>query len=152
MKLTTPFAVFTLFAATHALPNPNGLLNSDPDSNHLRFPIPPSMTVQEGSSKCGDQAQLSCCNKAAYAGDTTKVSDGIASGLLSNLIGGGSGADGLGLFSQCSKVNVRLLISPGDILNKQCKQTVACCANSGHSASHDLIGASLPCVALGSIL
>jgi hypothetical protein len=69
--------------------------------------VPDGMTVEQGSSKCGDQAQLSCCNEADYAGDTTKVADGLAAGLLSNLIGGGSSADGLGLFSQCSKLNVR---------------------------------------------
>jgi hypothetical protein len=89
-----------LTGMTTALPSTSGL-------NQIRFPVPDGMTVEQGSSKCGDQAQLSCCNEADYAGDTTKVADGLAAGLLSNLIGGGSSADGLGLFSQCSKLNVR---------------------------------------------
>ncbi|KAL3457556.1 hypothetical protein BJX64DRAFT_295853 [Aspergillus heterothallicus] len=144
MKFTTAFGFLSLLAAASALPSA-GL-------NPIRFTVPDDMTIEQGSSKCGDQAQLSCCNEADYAGDTTKVADGIAAGLLSNLIGGGSGADGVGLFSQCSKLNVRLLISPGDILNQQCKQNIVCCANSEHSASHNLVGASLPCVALGSLV
>ncbi|KAL4871851.1 hypothetical protein BDV12DRAFT_194001 [Aspergillus spectabilis] len=143
MKFAITLAILTFLASSNALPSP--------ETNQVRFPIPNTMTIEEGSSKCGDQAELSCCNKATYAGDTTKVSDGIAAGLLSNLIGGGSGVDGLGLFSQCSKLNVRALIGVGDILNRQCKQNIACCAKR-HEASHNLIGASLPCVALGSIL
>ncbi|KAL3451152.1 hypothetical protein BJX65DRAFT_321874 [Aspergillus insuetus] len=147
MKLATALPLLPLLLAgiTTALPSSTGL-------NQIRFPVPDDMTIEQGSSKCGDQAQLSCCNEADYAGDTTKVADGIAAGLLSNLIGGGSGADGLGLFSQCSKLNVRLLISPGDILNRKCKQNIVCCAKSEHSASHDLVGASLPCIALGSLV
>ncbi|CEL04252.1 Putative Rodlet peptide (Fragment) [Aspergillus calidoustus] len=118
-------------------------------------PMPSSLATvlaTRASDKCGDQAQLSCCNKATYAGDTTEVADGILAGALSNLIGAGSGAEGLGLFDQCSKLDVALLIGVQDLINQQCKQNIACCQNSGSSADGDLIGVGLPCIALGSIL
>lgn len=81
--------------------SPNGLRGRDTDA--IRWHVPHSMTVQEAQSKCGDQAQLSCCNKATYAGDTTDLN----AGALSNLLGAGSGAQGLGLFDQCSKLDVQ---------------------------------------------
>ncbi|KAL4983396.1 hypothetical protein BDW68DRAFT_191375 [Aspergillus falconensis] len=108
-----------------------------------KFPVPDSVTVAEGSTKCGDQAQLSCCNYVKYGGDTTVVAEGIAAGLLSDLLGAGSAADGLGAFN---------VIGVEDILNQHCKQNIACCAKSGGSADGDLVGATLPCIALGSIL
>ncbi|KAK9850223.1 hypothetical protein MYU51_012629 [Penicillium brevicompactum] len=120
-----------------------------------RFPVPGDLTVKQAQSKCGDQAQLSCCNKAVYAGDTTDVNSGILGGTLSNLIGAGSGASGAGIFDQCSKLDAQIpiiAISVQDIVNQKCKQNIACCANSGSNADNDLIGAGLPCVALGSIL
>ncbi|CAL5869918.1 uncharacterized protein PFLUO_LOCUS4151 [Penicillium psychrofluorescens] len=113
----------------------------------IRFPIPDSMTVKQAQAKCGDQAQLSCCNKATYAGDTTDIDSGMLGGVLSNLIGSGSGADGLGLFEQCSTL---LPVIP--IISEQCKQNIACCQNSPSSANGDLIGLGLPCVALGALL
>ena len=73
----------------------------------VRWHVPTGMTVKEAQSKCGDQAQLSCCNKATYAGDTTDVNSGLGGGLLSNLIGSGSGADGVGIFDQCSKLDAQ---------------------------------------------
>ncbi|CAG8932155.1 unnamed protein product [Penicillium salamii] len=120
-----------------------------------RFPVPGDLTVKQAQSKCGDQAQLSCCNVATYAGDTTDVNSGLLGGTLSNLIGAGSGAKGLGVFDQCSKLDVQVPIigvAVQDLLNQRCKQNIACCANSPSTASEDLIGAGLPCVALGSIL
>ncbi|KAJ5134682.1 hypothetical protein N7448_000300 [Penicillium atrosanguineum] len=126
------------------------------NSADVRFKVPKGMTVKEAQSKCGDQAQLSCCNKAVYAGDTTDVNSGIGAGLLSNLIGTGSGADGAGIFDQCSKLDVQIPILIAvpiqDLLDQRCKQNVACCASSPSTASSDLVGAGLPCVALGSIL
>ncbi|KAJ5979258.1 Hydrophobin, partial [Penicillium viridicatum] len=126
----------------------------EPGPQQCPFPVPSSMTVEQGQAKCGDQAQLSCCNKATYAGDTTDVNSGALGGLLSHLIGSGSGATGLGLFDQCSKLDARigLLVSAQDILNQHCKQNVACCANSPSNAGHNVIGAGLPCISLGSIL
>ncbi|KAL2797809.1 hypothetical protein BJX66DRAFT_82910 [Aspergillus keveii] len=146
MKFTTAITALTLFAAASAFPN-RGDAQKD-----IKFPVPDGMTVKEGSSKCGDQAQLSCCNKAKYGADTTVVADGLAAGLLSNLLGAGSAAEGLGAFTECSKLDISLLIGVEDILNQQCKQNIACCANSPGSADGDLIGATLPCIALGSVL
>ncbi|KAL3433212.1 fungal hydrophobin [Aspergillus tetrazonus] len=146
MKFAAALAVVFLFGTTHAIPNPPAQAQ-ELEQQRVRFLVPDNVTVKQGSSKCGDQAQLSCCNKAEYAGDTTKVTSGPLSGLL----GSGSGAEGLGLFSQCSKLDVALLLAE-DILNQQCKQNIVCCANDEHSADNDLIGVSLPCIALGSLL
>ncbi|OJI98322.1 hypothetical protein ASPVEDRAFT_68938 [Aspergillus versicolor CBS 583.65] len=134
MKLTAATAIFSLFAAASA----NG-----PSSNDI--------TVKEASSKCGDKAQLSCCNDVDYVGDTTTIQKGVASGLLSGLLGQGSGAQGIGAFTGCSKIDVAALIGVQDILNKECQQNIACCDTSGAEANGDLIGAALPCVALGSV-
>jgi len=89
-----------------ALPAETGLQNQE-GGHHVRFPVPGGMTVKEAQSKCGDQAQLSCCNRATYARDTTDINSGIGGGLLSNLIGTGSGAEGAGIFDQCSKLDVQ---------------------------------------------
>ncbi|KAL4911350.1 hypothetical protein BDW74DRAFT_164873 [Aspergillus multicolor] len=127
----------------------NGVANKG--NSDVRFPVPDGMTVKQASDKCGDQAQLSCCNKATYAGDTTNVNDGLLAGLLSNLLGAGSGAEGLGLFEECSKVDVPI-IAVNDILNKKCEQNIACCQDTDSDASGDLIGVALPCIALGALL
>lgn len=103
MKPSTLLTV--LFAAsTTALPSP-----AASDSDPVRFPVPDNLTVEQGSAKCGDKAQLSCCNKAQYSGDTTEASSGVAAGALNDLLGGAGAAQGLGLFSQCSKLNVRCM-------------------------------------------
>jgi hypothetical protein len=49
-------------------------------------------------------------------------------------------------------VPILIAVPLQDILDQRCKQNVACCANSPSTASNDLVGAGLPCVALGSIL
>jgi hypothetical protein len=108
-------AVLGLAATVAALPpvgpsaggvgNANGVGNKG--NTNVKFPVPENMTVKQAQAKCGDQAQLSCCNKATYAGDTTDVNSGMLGGALSNLIGAGSGADGLGLFDQCSKLDLQ---------------------------------------------
>lgn len=85
----------------------NGLRSQHEHQDGIRWHVPNGMTVKEAQSKCGDQAQLSCCNKATYAGDTTDVNSGLGGGLLSNLIGSGSGADGVGIFDQCSKLDLQ---------------------------------------------
>ncbi|KAL4795183.1 hypothetical protein BDV19DRAFT_379072 [Aspergillus venezuelensis] len=117
-----------------------------------QFPVPDGVTVKEASAKCGDKAQLSCCNNAKYGGDTTEVFDGLGAGLLSDILGAGSASDGLGVFDECSKVDISVLIGVEDLINQQCKQNIACCAASPGSADEDLVGATLPCIALGSIL
>jgi hypothetical protein len=116
--------------------NANGVANKG--NTQIRFPVPDDMTVKQAQAKCGDQAQLSCCNKATYAGDTTDVNSGMLGGTLSNLIGAGSGADGLGLFDQCSKLDLQIpiliAIPIQDLVNQKCKQNIACCQNSPSSA------------------
>ncbi|KAI2793695.1 Hydrophobin [Penicillium oxalicum] len=158
MQFTTSSIFLGLAALAVALPadqstSANGL-RAQKDSD-VRWHVPTSMTIQEAQAKCGDQAQLSCCNKATYAGDTTDVNSGIGGGLLSNLIGSGSGAEGIGAFEQCSKLDLQIPIIGipiQDLVNQKCKQNIACCANSPSTASNDLVGAALPCIALGSIL
>ncbi|KAJ6107349.1 Hydrophobin [Penicillium sp. IBT 18751x] len=153
MQFSLTAITLALASVAVALPSQAGLESQGSD---IRWKVPAGMTVKEAQSKCGDQAQLSCCNKATYAGDTTDVNSGIGGGLLSNLIGSGSGADGAGIFDQCSKLDVHIPIAIAvpiqDLLDQRCKQNIACCANSPSTASNDLIGAGLPCVALGSIL
>ncbi|EAW25159.1 hydrophobin family protein [Aspergillus fischeri NRRL 181] len=113
-------------------------------------PIPSDMTVKEAAKKCGDQAQLSCCNKAIRAGDKTDIG-----GALKNIIGGGSGNQGVEIFDQCSHLGVQIpiiAIAVQNILNEECHQNVACCQTNPGSASNDLIGVELACIALGNLL
>ena len=116
MKFSITAAVLAFAATVVAMPggspsssadnngpgNANGAGNKG--NSDVRFPVPGDMTVKQAEDKCGDQAQLSCCNKATYAGDSTNVDSGLLAGTLSNLIGTGSGSEGLGLFQECSKL------------------------------------------------
>ncbi|KAJ5893218.1 Hydrophobin [Penicillium taxi] len=152
MQFSITAIILAISTLTVALPAESSLMEQGDD---VKWKVPKGLTVTEAQAKCGDQAQLSCCNKATYAGDTTNVNSGLGGGLLSHLIGTGSGAEGLGLFEQCSKLDAQLPIIGiriQDLLDQNCKQNVACCANSPSTAGKDLIGAGLPCVALGSIL
>ena len=106
--------------------NANGVNNKG--NTDVKFPVPDHMTVKQAQAKCGDQAQLSCCNKATYAGDTTDVNSGMLGGTLSNLIGAGSGADGLGLFDQCSKLDLQSKLP-------QLSQCLACTNDSQSPSS-----------------
>jgi hypothetical protein len=72
----------------------------------IKFPVPEDYTVKQAAAKCGNNAQLSCCNKVTYAGDTTTIDSGLLAGLLSDLIGSGSGSQGIGLFDECSKLDI----------------------------------------------
>lgn len=97
MKFSITAAIFAFAASVAAAPG------------GPHFPVPDDMTVKQAQTKCGDQAKLSCCNKANY-GDTTNVNPGVLSGLLQNL--GGNG--GLGLFDGCSELNLDI---PGMFLS-----------------------------------
>lgn len=101
MQFTLSAVVLALSTLAVAMPP------KDSETGHTKWPVPGGMTVKEAQSKCGDQAQLSCSNKATYAGDTTDVNSGILSGLLSNLVGSGSGAQGAGIFAQCSELRAQ---------------------------------------------
>ncbi|OJZ87751.1 hypothetical protein ASPFODRAFT_206566 [Aspergillus luchuensis CBS 106.47] len=120
--------------------------------NHI--PAPAGMTVSQGADSCGSGNQLSCCNKATYAGDSTDIDSGLLSGLLSGLIGSGSGSQGIGLADDCSPLDLQALDLVGlqNLLNDQCEQTAACCQGSGSDTEGNVIGVGLPCVALGSLL
>ncbi|GLA22636.1 hypothetical protein AnigIFM63326_005110 [Aspergillus niger] len=105
MKFSITAAVLAFAATVVAMPggspstgNGAGNGNGNDGNSQVRFPVPGDMTVKQAEDKCGDQAQLSCCNKATYAGDSTNVDSGLLAGTLSNLIGTGSGSEGLGLF------------------------------------------------------
>ncbi|GIJ85880.1 hypothetical protein Asppvi_004744 [Aspergillus pseudoviridinutans] len=159
MKFSLSAAVLAFAVSVAALPQKdlnaagNGVGNKG--NANVRFPVPENMTVKQATEKCGDQAQLSCCNKATYAGDVTDIDEGILAGTLKNLIGGGSGSEGLGLFDQCSKLDLQIPIIGipiQDLVNQKCKQNIACCQNSPSDAGESLIGLALPCIALGSIL
>ncbi|KAF7534820.1 hypothetical protein G7054_g5912 [Neopestalotiopsis clavispora] len=96
---------------------------------------------------CGQDLELSCCNK----GNTDDHSTDVASGLLSGLDIAKDLFKGAGLFDGCSKLDLGVgAVGAGltDILNQQCKQSVACCQHSGGGAQQGLINAQLPCVAV----
>lgn len=159
MKFSLSAAVLAFAVSVAALPQHdvnaagNGVGNKG--NANVRFPVPDDITVKQATEKCGDQAQLSCCNKATYAGDVTDIDEGILAGTLKNLIGGGAGTEGLGLFNQCSKLDLQIPIIGipiQNLVNQKCKQNIACCQNSPSDASGSLIGLGLPCIALGSIL
>ena len=111
MQFSLTAIALTFATLGAALPTTDSGLQTQGGHGDIRWPTPKGMTVKEAQSKCGDQAQLSCCNKATYAGDTTDVNSGLGGGLLSNLIGTGSGADGAGIFDQCSKLDAQSKLS-----------------------------------------
>lgn len=138
----------------------NGLRSQHEHLDDIRWHVPSSMTASEVQSKCGDQTQLSCDNKATYAGDTTNVNSGLGGDLFSNLIGSGSRAGRAGIVDQCSKLDLQSMYSSSttliskvvmipvpitiavpiqDLINQRCKQNIACFANS-HS---DAVSSSL---------
>ncbi|KAI9932326.1 hypothetical protein ASPWEDRAFT_39784 [Aspergillus wentii DTO 134E9] len=141
------FTIAALAATVAALPSPQ-VNNND----SVRFPVGNDVDVHQAQAKCGDQAKLSCCNKASYSGDTTAVNNGLLSGVLSGLLGAGGSSEGLGLFDQCSELSVTALLGLNNLVNQQCKQNIACCQNSESNANGGLINVAVPCIALGSIL
>ncbi|RHZ49720.1 hypothetical protein CDV55_102907 [Aspergillus turcosus] len=147
MKFTTSIAAVLLAVSAAAMEvSSRGVTNWGGD-----YPtLPGDMTVSEAAAKCGDQAQLSCCNHAVRSGDVTDMG-----GILKNALGGGSGNDIVEIFDQCSKLDVQvaiLAIPIQDALNQRCKQNVACCQANEGDASDNLLGVDLACVALGSVL
>ncbi|KAL1970871.1 hypothetical protein VTN77DRAFT_2705 [Rasamsonia byssochlamydoides] len=158
MKFTA--AILALATSVVALPNvgPSGMGEAHgkevakPGGQQPFWPLQQDVTVQEAKAACGNEAQVACCDDVSYAGDTTDVTSGPLAGALSNLLNGKNGAQGLALFSKCSKLNVDLLIGVSDIVNQQCKQNIACCQNNSASSDGTLIGLDVPCVALGSLL
>ncbi|KAI4602084.1 hypothetical protein KJ359_010950 [Pestalotiopsis sp. 9143b] len=83
-------------------------------------------------------------------GDVTVGSAG--DGLLSGLDIAGDLLKGAALLDGCSKLDLGLGAVAGlgltDLLNQQCKQSVACCQHSDGAPQQGLINAQLPCVAV----
>ncbi|KAH1795365.1 hypothetical protein KXV95_007589 [Aspergillus fumigatus] len=150
MRLSRSIAVFTLVTYATGLSSLQVIPRGEPQLPLLD----PSMTIKEAARKCGDKAQLSCCNRVVKAGDYTSVDEGIGAGLLSNLAGGGSGISSILAFDQCSRLDAQVpvvLLPIQDLLNQHCKQNVACCQKNPGDASSSGVGVSLPCIALGSV-
>ncbi|KAF7586873.1 hypothetical protein BBP40_008220 [Aspergillus hancockii] len=139
MKPYALLASASFVAAVFAAPSnqDQGHLQHSTKGKLVNFPTPETMTVQEAAEKCGEHAQLSCCNKVTYVGDTTTLGGG-----LSNLLGSGSGSNGADVATECSKINIPVIINIQDLLNKKCQQNVACCQKTSGPF----------CITLGSLL
>lgn len=100
-------AVLALATAVAALPPASGT-GAGQQVGHSKndFPLPKELTTKQAADKCGDQAQLTCCNKTVKTGDFTQVEEGLLAGLLSNLLGAGQGSQGLGLLDECTNIPV----------------------------------------------
>lgn len=103
------FATALVFAAAAlAMPHSPGAEGSGDgvgggDSN-VKFPVKKETTIEQAQAKCGNDAKVSCCNKATYTHDITNVNAGPLAGVLQSALGGGPGGDGLGLFGQCNDI------------------------------------------------
>ncbi|KAJ5100100.1 conidial hydrophobin Hyp1/RodA [Penicillium argentinense] len=154
------FATALVLAATAmALPHDGGSGDSAGSGNsNVQFPIGNKYTVEQAQAKCGNDAKVSCCNKATYTHDITTANTGPLAGVLGTALGGGPGGDGLGLFGQCNDIsaNVPVLNVVGggvdQLINQKCKQNIACCQNTDSNAEGNVVGVAVPCVALGSLL
>lgn len=99
------FASAILFAATAmALPQP-GEGVSAAGNNGVQFPVGNQYTLGQAQATCGDDAKVSCCNKATYTHDIKTANIGPLAGVLETALGGGPGGDGLGLFGQCNDIS-----------------------------------------------
>ncbi|CAL5867114.1 uncharacterized protein PFLUO_LOCUS1326 [Penicillium psychrofluorescens] len=145
--------VLCLAATAVALPGSgNGVGNAG--NGNVKFPISPQTTLAQGNNACGNDAKLSCCNKATYTHDINTANTGPLAGVLANALGGGPGGDGLGLFGQCQDLGVNAvdIVGLNQLIDQKCKQNIACCQNSPSTSNNNLVGVAVPCVALGSIL
>ncbi|RBR20363.1 uncharacterized protein FIESC28_05327 [Fusarium coffeatum] len=117
---------FLATAATAAAAVPGGSINT--------------MTVQQAANSCANGQSVYCCNQ-------------VTNKPAGNSIGEGAGiANGLNLFSQCSKVKVDVLAIANSLLNKECQANAACCQDSPGTAAGGLINAALPCVAISNLV
>ncbi|KAE8374250.1 hypothetical protein BDV26DRAFT_284452 [Aspergillus bertholletiae] len=145
-------AILALTTTVAALPPLGGAgAGQQVGNSKNQFNLPKELNTQQAAEKCGDNAQLTCCNKQVRSGDFTEVEDGLLAGLLSNILGNGQGSEGLGLLDECTNIPVAPVI-PIVTPQEQCKQPIACCQNTKGSADSSLIGLGLPCIALGSLL
>ncbi|KAK2744757.1 hypothetical protein FQN55_006513 [Onygenales sp. PD_40] len=110
--------------------------------NDYSAPKKPKMDIEQVQNTCG-QAQVSCCNKQIKSVNGGDKNSGLLSGVLGTVLGGGSN---VGIFDQCSKLNVAALIGVTDILNGgTCGQTVACCQGN-EQKTEGLVAVGLPCI------
>lgn len=99
------FASAILFAATAmALPQPGEGVPAA-GNNGVQFPVGNQYTLGQAQAKCGNDAKVSCCNKATYTHDINTANIGPLAGVLQTALGGGPGGDGLGLFGQCNDIS-----------------------------------------------
>jgi hypothetical protein len=78
----------------------------DAGNSDVKFSISGQTTMAQGKNACGNDAKLSCCNKATYTHDINTANTGPLAGVLANALGGGPGGDGLGLFEQCQDLGL----------------------------------------------
>lgn len=90
-------ALFAAIALAFPQSDGGGTGNSD-----VKFPVDPELTIKQAEAKCGNDAQVSCCNKATYTHDITTSDTGPLPGVVQTALAGGPGSDGLGLFGQCN--------------------------------------------------
>ncbi|KAJ5160995.1 conidial hydrophobin Hyp1/RodA [Penicillium capsulatum] len=147
------FAPALLFAATAmALPSPGQ------GSGNVQFPVGDKTDLKQAQNKCGNDAKVSCCNKATYTRDIKTANNGPLAGVLASALGGGPGGDGLGLFGQCNDLSLSVPVldvvggQVDQVLNSKCKQNIACCQDTKSDANGNLVGVAIPCVALGSLV
>lgn len=70
---------------------------------------PKQLTFEQAQNTCG-KAQVSCCNKKIESGDSFEQNEGVLNGVLKGLLGD-RGSEGLGLFDQCSKLDIPSMCS-----------------------------------------
>ncbi|KAF5967189.1 fungal hydrophobin domain-containing protein [Fusarium coicis] len=104
------------------------------------YPSIDQITVAQANNACGNNMQVTCCNKVTNTPAGNAVGNGA--GILNNL----------SLFDQCSKLDVNVLAIANNLLNKECQANAACCQNSGGSATGGLVNVALPCIALSSLI
>lgn len=95
------FVITALLFASIAVAIPNSESVSDKVDN-VKFPVDKKYTVKQAQAKCGNDASVSCCNKATYTHDINTANMGPPAGVIKTALGGGPGGDGLGLFGQCN--------------------------------------------------
>ncbi|KAJ5851282.1 Hydrophobin [Penicillium soppii] len=135
------FIPAVLFAATAmALPGHGGPIGQASDNK-----------VEDAVAKCGNGAEVSCCNKVTKTEGVSQNNVGVLSNVL-----GAVGSEGLGLGQGCTQLDipVSVLGAAGltDFLKKNCQQQIACCQNTNSQANGNLVGVAVPCVSFGGLL
>ncbi|KAF4805904.1 Rodlet protein [Colletotrichum siamense] len=103
------------------------------------------LTVADAQNICGKDLSVNCCNQVDAS---TNNNDNSGAGILSGILGGVLGNGGLKLTDGCSSIGVGIA---NDLLNSQCKQSVACCKTDGNTAS-GLVAVQLPCIPISGLL